>query len=86
MVNYIRTILGLGVGTSNLAYAPDKRLPILSVYNLKYNVRNQLNPTAPAYFKPSQIVPQLPIEGNGLALQGQLALQALHKNEPKKAN
>lgn len=79
LFSYIATPLGLGVGTSNLAYNPARRLPNIGVDNVKYNVQRQLAATAPAFFKPAQDVPTIPIEGNGLALQGQLAMQALQE-------
>lgn len=77
LFNYLVTPIGLGVGTSNLAYNPIARLPQQSPYNPRYNVQGQLAPTAPAYFKATQNVPTVSIEGNGLAMQGQMALQSL---------
>ncbi len=85
LFNYIVTPVGLGVGTSNLAYAPVARLPKQSPYNPRYNVQGQLAPTAPAYYKPMQDVPTISIEGNGLAMQGQMALQSLTDLEAQKA-
>lgn len=77
LFSYLFTPTGQGIGTSNLAYNPVNRLPQQSPYNPRYNVRGQLAPTAPAFFKASQSVPMVSIEGNGLALQGQMALQSL---------
>lgn len=79
LIRYIAAPLGLGVGTSNLAYNPKFTIPQQSPYNRKYNVQAQLNPTAPAFFKAAQDIPTVPIEGNGLAIQGQMALQMLQE-------
>jgi hypothetical protein len=43
----------------------------------RYMVRGQLKPQHPAYLKTEQFVSQVSLIGNGQAMSGQLALQAL---------
>lgn len=66
-----------GIGTGNDALARPQTLPTYSIYGPRYNVHRSFIVTKPAEFKPNQLVPFVPLEGNGAYVQGQFALQAL---------
>lgn len=66
-----------GVGTGNIALDQFLAQPWQSFYGPAYNVRRSLAATRPAGMKLRKVVPDVPLEGNGTLLQGQMALQSL---------
>ena len=78
LFNFFKTPANRGVGTGNLSLALSQTPPIQSMYGPRYNVQRSMAPCPNgAAMKLLQVVPTVPIEGNGSYLAGQLALQSL---------
>lgn len=84
--NFLFTPDNRGVGTGNDAVVRNQTLPIYSQYGPRYNVQRSFIVTKPAEFKPDQLVPTVPLEGNGAYIQGQFALQALTQTKKQGAS
>lgn len=75
---FFQTPDNLGVGTGNLALQMPNGIPTDSFYNPAFMVRRSMAPTlGGGRMKFEQFVPEVPLEGNGSYLQGQMALQSL---------
>ena len=75
---FFKTPADRGVGTGNLALQMPNGIATDSFYNPAFMVRNSFAPTmGGGRMKFQQFVPEVPLEGNGSFLQGQMALQSL---------
>jgi len=73
-----RTAGDLGVGALGLSYERSQTLPLYDgFYTPRYAVQGQLAVQAPGFVKENQQFVPVSLVGNGIGLQGQLALQAL---------
>lgn len=74
---------GIGTGTERLGFMKPQTDPLYAPYDLRHSVRGDLKPTALGTLKLEQLFQPVGIRGNGVYLQGQMALQALAQFQSK---
>lgn len=73
-----KTAGSLGVGALGYGFEAPSTLPLYDGWmRPRYQVRGQLDVQAPGFVKEGQQFVPVSLVGNGIELQGQLALQAL---------
>lgn len=76
--NYVRKLYGAGLGATDIALQPFQTLPKFDGFTSPtYMVRGSFKPQAPGFVKMGQDFQPVSLVGNGINMQGQLALQRL---------
>lgn len=76
--SYVRRLFGVGLGAEDIALQPFQTLPKFDGFTSDtYRVRASFNPQAPGFVKMGQDFQPVSLVGNGIQLQGQMALQRL---------
>lgn len=76
--NYTRKLFGVGLGATDIALQPFQTLPKYDGFTSdSYRVRASFKPQAPGFVKMGQDFVPVSLVGNGIDLQGQMALQRL---------
>lgn len=76
--NYVRRLFGAGLGATDIGLVPFQTLPKYDGFTSDtYRVRGSFKPQAPGFVKMGQDFQPISLNGNGIALQGQMALQRL---------